>query len=112
MSSNSNLIYVIKSSGEKVKFSLDKLRHSLKRSGAEDDVIEKIVKVVYDELYQGITTHEIYNRAYSLLKKNKSIHASKYKLKKAISELKKNSGSQFDPEIVTAFINSIDKIEN
>ncbi len=87
MSSNKNLIYVIKSSGEKVEFSLDKLRHSLKRSGAEDHVVEKIVEVVQDELYQGITSHEIYNRAYSLLKKNKSVHASKYKLKKAIYEL-------------------------
>ena len=87
MSSNTNQIFIIKSSGEKVKFSLDKLKNSLKRSGAKDHVIENILKTVQDELYYGITSHEIYNRAYSLLKKNKSVHASKYKLKKAIYEL-------------------------
>ncbi|MEW7290020.1 ATP cone domain-containing protein [Aquimarina sp. 2304DJ70-9] len=78
---------VIKSSGEKVKFSLHKLRNSLKRSGAENTLIEQILNIVRDELYQGISTKEIYNRAFALLKKNKSIFASKYKLKKSIYEL-------------------------
>lgn len=78
---------IIKSSGEKVKFSLDKLRASLKRTGAEDSVVNEILDKVRDELYQGISTKEIYNRAFALLKKNKSHLASKYKLKKAIYEL-------------------------
>ena len=80
-------IEIIKSSGQKVKFSLDKLRNSLKHSGADHELVEEIVSKVDDELFEGITTNEIYNRAYSLLKKNKSIFASKYKLKKAIYEL-------------------------
>ncbi|OBX23867.1 MULTISPECIES: ATP cone domain-containing protein [Bizionia] len=78
---------IIKSSGERVKFSLEKLRTSLNRSGAERDVVNRIVDVVRDELYQGISTKEIYNRAYALLKKEKRYYASKYKLKKAIYEL-------------------------
>jgi len=80
-------IEIIKSSGQKVKFSLDKLRNSLKHSGADHELVEEIVSKVNDELFEGITTNEIYNRAYSLLKNNKSIFASKYKLKKAIYEL-------------------------
>lgn len=76
-----------KSSGEKVKFSIKKLRNSLKHSGADDVLINQIVNTVRDELYQGISTQEIYNRAFTLLKKKKSIYASKYKLKKAIYEL-------------------------
>jgi hypothetical protein len=81
-------IEIIKSSGEKVKFSLNKLRNSLKHSGANHNLVEKIVDSVRDELYEGITTHEIYNRAFALLKKEKnSVFASKYKLKKAIYEL-------------------------
>jgi hypothetical protein len=80
-------IDIIKSSGEKVKFSLDKLRASLKRSGADDQIVNQILDKVRDELYQGISTKEIYNRAFALLKKNKSHFASKYKLKKAIYEL-------------------------
>ena len=78
---------ITKSSGEKVKFSLDKLRTSLKRTGAEKVTIDQIIDNVRDELYQGISTKEIYNRAFALLKKKKSYLASKYKLKKAIYEL-------------------------
>ncbi|MFT5861708.1 MAG: hypothetical protein ACI828_000351 [Flavobacteriales bacterium] len=80
-------IKVKKSSGEKVTFSLDKLKSSLRHSGASDKDVQYILNVVRDELYQGISTREIYNRAYALLKKKKSIFASKYKLKKAIYEL-------------------------
>ena len=80
-------IEITKSSGEKVKFSLEKLRASLKRSGADADLINQILDKVRDELYQGISTKEIYNRAFALLKKKKSYFASKYKLKKAIYEL-------------------------
>ena len=80
-------IEVIKSSGEKVLFSLDKLRASLSRSGADKALIKTIIDTVVDELYQGISTKEIYNRAFAMLKRKKSIFASKYKLKKAIYEL-------------------------
>lgn len=80
-------IEIIKSSGEKVKFSLNKLRSSLKKTGANDKIVSQILDKVRDELYQGISTKEIYNRAFSLLKKSKSHFASKYKLKKAIYEL-------------------------
>ena len=78
---------ITKSSGEKVKFSLDKLRTSLNRTGAEKQTVDYIIDKVRDELYQGISTKEIYNRAFALLKKKKSYLASKYKLKKAIYEL-------------------------
>tara|TARA_R110002049_G_scaffold283218_1_gene463246 strand:+ start:4815 stop:5225 length:411 start_codon:yes stop_codon:yes gene_type:complete len=79
-------IEVIKSSGEKAKFSLDKLKASLKRIGADQQTVNQIIGNVRDELYQGIPTKEIYNRAFALLKKKKSYLASKYKLKKAIYE--------------------------
>ncbi|MGB5555535.1 MAG: ATP cone domain-containing protein, partial [Flavobacteriaceae bacterium] len=78
---------VIKSSGDKVRFSIDKLAGSLRHSGADDQLVKLIVDKVRDELYQGISTKEIYNRAFALLKQKKSVFASKYKLKKAIYEL-------------------------
>jgi len=80
-------IKITKYSGEKVKFSSDRLRKSLEKTGAEKETIDFIIKTVKNELYQGISTKEIYNRAYSLLKQEKSYLASKYKLKKAIYEL-------------------------
>lgn len=80
-------IEIIKSSGEKVKFSLKKLRASLRKSGAEEQTINEIIDKVKEELYDGISTKEIYNRAFALLKKKGGYLASKYKLKKAIYEL-------------------------
>lgn len=84
---DTSTIDIIKTSGEKVKFSIEKLKDSLKRSGADEHTVNQIVDRVRDELYQGISTKEIYNRAFALLKKEKSYFASRYKLKKAIYEL-------------------------
>lgn len=78
---------IVKASGDKVLFSEEKLRSSLKRSGADDKLINEILILVKEELYDGITTREVYNRAYSFLRRNKPVFASKYKLKKAIYEL-------------------------
>ena len=78
---------IVKASGDKVLFSEEKLRSSLKRSGADDKLINQILTLVKEELYDGITTREVYNRAYSFLRRNKPVFASKYKLKKAIYEL-------------------------
>ena len=80
-------IEVVKHSGQKAKFSIEKLKNSLRKSGAEESLVNEIAVHVRDELYQGISTKEIYNRAFALLKKKKSVYASKYKLKKAIYEL-------------------------
>lgn len=78
---------ITKSSGERVSFSLPKLKASLRRVGASDEVVSQIIDKVRDELYQGISTKEIYNRAFALLKKKSRYWASKYKLKRAIYEL-------------------------
>lgn len=68
---NTDKISIVKSSGEVVQFSLTKLKKSLKRTGADDEVVASILETVQDELYQGITTKEIYNRAFALLKKKR-----------------------------------------
>lgn len=109
-------IEIIKSSGRKARFSLDKLSNSLSRSGADHNLVEQIVNQVKDELYDGISTKEIYNRAYALLKKNKSIFASKYKLKKALYELGP-TGFPFERFVATlleysGYTTQVDKIMN
>jgi len=80
-------IEIIKSSGEKAKFSYEKLRASLHKTKADKATIDNIINIVRDELYQGISTKEVYHRAFALLKKKESHYASRYKLKKAIYEL-------------------------
>ncbi len=78
---------IVKKSGERAVFSIKKLEHSLRKSGAGEDLVHEIAKNVHKELYPGISTKEIYNRAFSLLKNQQSVFASRYKLKKAIYEL-------------------------
>lgn len=80
-------ISITKSSGEKVEFSLDKIKASLRHTGADDTLIEKILNTLADEVYEGITTREVYNRAYAMLKQKRSVLACRYKLKRAIYEL-------------------------
>ncbi|MBC2840048.1 ATP cone domain-containing protein [Robiginitalea sp. SC105] len=76
-----------KTSGEEVPFSEKKLRRSLSRSGADPATIDEIVRTLSAELYTGMTTREIYNRAFALLKGHEKSFAARYKLKKAIYEL-------------------------
>lgn len=87
MTNQKSTLDIIKASGEKTKFSINKLRGSLLRTGAGKAVVDHILDLVRDELYQGISTKEIYNRSFALLKEKETIFASKYKLKKAIYEL-------------------------
>lgn len=79
--------FVIKASGEKHKFSEDKLRASLLRSGADKPVVDAIINQVISKLYDGISTSEIYGIAFRKLKQYKKGPAAKFKLKNAIMEL-------------------------
>ena len=82
-----SLLKIIKASGEQVPFNADKLRHSLHRSGAKNEIISEIISEVQSKLYEGITTKKIYQLAFGLLKKKSRHSAAKYKLKRAIMEL-------------------------
>jgi|SRR5690554_48205 len=80
-------IEIVKKSGERSIFSIDRLKNSLRKSGADEALVTEIANTVYKELYDGISTREIYNRAFSLLRKRERTFASRYKLKNAIYEL-------------------------
>ena len=80
-------INIIKQSGESAVFDVKRLKNSLERSGAKDDLINEIIKEVETSLYEGISTKEIYKKAFSILRKNARPSAARYKLKKAIMEL-------------------------
>ncbi|MDD3679267.1 MAG: ATP cone domain-containing protein [Candidatus Shapirobacteria bacterium] len=81
------MIEVIKRSGEKEVFDEAKVRRSLKRSGANKTVEDKIVEKLIKKLYQGITTEKIYRLVFNWLKQEKVSLASKYNLKQAIIKL-------------------------
>lgn len=103
-------ISIIKKSGETVLFSSEKVKESLKRAGADQTTIQEIVKTLKGEMYEGISTKEIYNRAFQLLKKKNSYQASRYKLKKAIYELGP-TGFPFERFIAAIFKHSGFKTE-
>lgn len=78
---------ITKKSGEKVPFDQEKLKRSLERSGAGEKDIQAIIRQVNDRLVDGMSTHKVYQMAYSILRKGSSKVAGKYRLKKAIFEL-------------------------
>jgi hypothetical protein len=82
-----NTINIVKYSGDVVAFDVDKLANSLRRSQANEELIQQIVAQVEDQLYDGITTKKIYQMAFKMLKSKSRVSASKYKLKKALMEL-------------------------
>lgn len=78
---------VIKANGERELFNEVKLRDSLRRSGASEDVISKVVDHVLREMQDGMKTEKIYSHAFSLLKKENKGIAAQYSLRRAVKEL-------------------------
>ncbi len=80
-------ITILKNSGETELFDENKLMESLRRSGASNDSIKKVVDELGLYLYDGMSSHKIYKKAYSILGNISMKDAGKYRLKKAILEL-------------------------
>ncbi|MDX9790345.1 MAG: restriction endonuclease [Candidatus Kapaibacterium sp.] len=78
---------VVKATGELEEFDRLKLASSLSRSGADEQTIENIIDEIIPWLKEGASTKELYNKAFSLLRKRKTSTAARYSLKKSIMEL-------------------------
>lgn len=78
---------IIKHSGYKVPFDKDKLELSLKKSGASADLIKESLAEIERQMYDGITTKEIYKLAFAILKKASSGHAARYNIRQALQML-------------------------
>ncbi|QQT55960.1 restriction endonuclease [Sphingobacterium multivorum] len=76
-----------KYSGELVPFNGESLRHSLSRSGANADQVNQVYDKVLNEIYDGISTRELYQLAFDTLKTVRNSFAARYSLKKALREL-------------------------
>ena len=95
-------ITVTKASGVQDVFSSEKLRTSLKKSGADDHTIDNILFEIESKLYDGISTKKIYQTAFSMLKRGSKSHAGRYNLKRAIMALGP-SGFPFEKYIAAIF---------
>lgn len=80
------LINVKKADGETEPFSKGKLRHSLRKAGAKEDIVEEVVSDILDEFKgQTTSTTEIYKKAFRILKKKEiPATAARYSLKRAV----------------------------
>jgi Restriction endonuclease len=75
---------IVKHSGDIVDFDPLKLKKSPLKSGANKAVVDAILQSINKEMYEGISTKQIYKMAFGLLKKASNSHAARYNLKEAI----------------------------
>ncbi len=75
---------IVKHSGDIVDFNPIKLKQSLLKSGASQTLVETILKKIKNEIYEGISTKQIYKMAFGLLKKTSNSNAARYNLKEAV----------------------------
>lgn len=78
---------VVKHSGNIVDFEPEKLQKSLLKSGASQVAVTTIMKSIQSQIYDGISTKQIYKMAFALLKKEANSHAAQYNLRAAIQML-------------------------
>ena len=82
-----HLVYVNKADGSKEIFEESKLIDSLEHAGATAEQITQIVNNVGAEMKNGMTTGQIYTRAFDILRTISVQTAMKYSLRRALSEL-------------------------
>ena len=75
---------IVKHSGNIVDYNPLKLKQSLLKSGASNLEVDAILHNIENQIYEGISTKQIYKMAFSLLKKTCHSHAARYNLKEAI----------------------------
>ena len=102
---------VTKFSGDVVPFDKKKLYNSLKKGGAKEDEIQKIIRYVMENMEEGKSTGKIYTEAFSLLKKLPNSSAARYKLKRSLMELGP-SGFPFERYIAELFRHQGYKVKN
>src|SRR3989338_2554373 len=95
-------ILVAKADGEQEPFNPEKLVSSLMRTGADQSLARTICRDIEAGLYNGITTQEIYRRAFSKLREARRGAAARYSLKRAILEFGP-SGFPFESYISELF---------
>ena len=77
-------VLVTKADGTTEPFIEDKLRRSLRRSGADHDDVNEVVQKVNTILHDGIKTQEIYSKAFEYLRQIERPSAARYSLRRAL----------------------------
>lgn len=93
---------ISKSDGTAEPFDPSKLVSSLRHAGAEARVASEIARDIEKQLWSGISTQEIYTRAFALLRGHRRGVAARYSLKRAVMEFGP-SGFPFEEYIAELF---------
>ena len=86
---------IIKANGMREVFLPEKLEASLLRAGAIPEAIESVMEVIERELRDGMTTQDIYERAFKSLGEYKQPVAQRYSVRKALMQMGP-TGSPFE----------------
>lgn len=95
-------ILINKSDGTAEPFDPSKLQQSLERAGASEPVAVQISKDIEKELYAGITTAQIYRKAFAFLREHRRGVAARYSLKRAVLDFGP-SGFPFEAYLAELF---------
>jgi len=79
--------YIIKATGEREEFNVQKLRGSLMKAGASDESADKVADKIERELKDGASTKDIYHHAFQLLGREEKPAAARYSLRRAVLEM-------------------------
>jgi hypothetical protein len=77
-------LLITKADGTRESYDSHKLMASLARAGADRTAAQEIATQVESELFDGITTQEIYRRAFAYLRNQRHGTAARYSLKRAV----------------------------
>ena len=95
-------VSITKADGTVEIFDTGKLTASLKHAGASGEAALDITNEIAREIKDGATTHEIYRRAFALLRGHRRTAAARYSLKKAVLEFGP-SGFPFEAYLAELF---------
>lgn len=87
MEQSTEQLMILKANGKREKFEPEKLKISLLRSGATEKAVKEVLSHILPELHKDMTTREIYEHAFSVLKEISRPVARSYSLRRAVMSL-------------------------
>lgn len=93
---------IIKADGTKETFDPTRLHKSLLHAGAGEHIAREVSENISQTVHHGMHTHEIYKRAFTLLRKETRPVAARYALRRALLELGP-SGHPFEDFVARIF---------
>ncbi len=94
--------FVLKANGEREPFDESKLFHSLTNAGATEEQARSVVAHLTGEIFDGMTTNDIYRHAFDLLRSAPRQVAVRYSMRRALGELGPN-GFPFEKFVAEIF---------